>query len=100
MRFHWLQDRVRQRQFCVQHVPGVLNLADYCCLSTSTLSLRPTLPPTPRTLSHRPYFLLLSLHDYSYSLLFFITLMIIASGCIDMVIILLPLYQYHHAKAL
>ena len=29
MRFHWLQDRVRQRHFCVQHVPGVLNLADY-----------------------------------------------------------------------
>ncbi len=29
MRFHWLQERVRERQFCVQHVPGVLNLADY-----------------------------------------------------------------------
>jgi hypothetical protein len=29
MRFHWLQDRVRQQQFRVHHVPGVLNLADY-----------------------------------------------------------------------
>ncbi len=29
MRFHWLQDRVRRQHFCVQHVPGVLNLADY-----------------------------------------------------------------------
>jgi hypothetical protein len=29
MRFHWLRDRIRQRQFRVQHVPGVLNIADY-----------------------------------------------------------------------
>ena len=29
MRFHWLQDRVRQLQFRVQHVPGLRNVADF-----------------------------------------------------------------------
>jgi hypothetical protein len=29
MRFHWLQDWVQRRQFRVQHVPGVCNVADF-----------------------------------------------------------------------
>ncbi len=29
MRFHWLQDRVQRRQFRVQHVPGVRNVANF-----------------------------------------------------------------------
>jgi hypothetical protein len=29
MRFHWLQDRVRRRQFRVQHIRGIWNVADF-----------------------------------------------------------------------
>jgi hypothetical protein len=29
MRFHWLQDRIRQRQFRVQHVAGEKNVSDF-----------------------------------------------------------------------
>jgi hypothetical protein len=29
MRFHWLQDRIRQRQFRVQHVAGEHNVSDF-----------------------------------------------------------------------
>jgi hypothetical protein len=29
MRFHWLQDRIRQRQFRVQHVAGKDNVSDF-----------------------------------------------------------------------
>jgi hypothetical protein len=43
------------------------------CLSTSTTSSHPTLPPIPRELQHRHCFLLPSLHDFRNSLLFFIT---------------------------
>jgi hypothetical protein len=29
LRFHWIQDRVKQGQFTVIHVPGATNLADF-----------------------------------------------------------------------
>ncbi len=29
MRFHWIQDRVRQGQFQVTHIPGKLNIANF-----------------------------------------------------------------------
>jgi hypothetical protein len=29
LRFHWIQDRVRQGQFKVIHIPGATNLADF-----------------------------------------------------------------------
>jgi len=29
LRFHWIQDRVRQGQFTVVHIPGATNLADF-----------------------------------------------------------------------
>ncbi len=29
MRFHWLQDRIQQRQFKVEHVAGNRNVSDY-----------------------------------------------------------------------
>ncbi len=29
MRFFWLADRVRQKQFRVEHVPGIWNIADH-----------------------------------------------------------------------
>jgi hypothetical protein len=29
MRFHWLQDRIQQRQFRVEHVAGNRNVSDY-----------------------------------------------------------------------
>ena len=29
LRFHWLQDRIQRGQFCVQHVAGDVNIADF-----------------------------------------------------------------------
>ena len=29
MRFHWIKDRVEQKQFALEWAPGILNLADY-----------------------------------------------------------------------
>ena len=29
LRFHWIQDRVRQGEFNVVHIPGATNLADF-----------------------------------------------------------------------
>jgi hypothetical protein len=29
MRFHWMRDRVRQKQFRIIFVPGLLNTADF-----------------------------------------------------------------------
>jgi hypothetical protein len=29
MRFHWVRDRIRQKQFCIAYIPTTENLADY-----------------------------------------------------------------------
>jgi hypothetical protein len=59
MRFYWLRDRVRQKQFHVHWKPGLSNLGDYPTKHHSTkhhITVRPTyvmntLRPTPRQLS-------------------------------------------------
>jgi hypothetical protein len=35
MRFNWIVDRVRQKQFTVHHIPGVNNIADFFTKSLS-----------------------------------------------------------------
>jgi hypothetical protein len=51
MRLHWLQDRVTPLQFLVRHIPGLLNIGDYCtsprrCPSVTTMFSLPSSPST------------------------------------------------------
>jgi hypothetical protein len=59
MRFHWLQDRVQRRQFRVQHVPGVWNVADFFTKSLPVARhkiLAPFIALDPSTAHLRPQF--------------------------------------------
>ncbi len=83
MRFHWIQDRIKQLQFLVQHVAGANNVADFF-----TKSL-----PRAKHDQFAPYcdmIQLLLLHEFLASILFchYILLytIIIASECLDTIV--------------
>jgi hypothetical protein len=45
MRFHWLRDRVKQLQFRVVFVPGVINIADFFTKKALPVARHRTLAP-------------------------------------------------------
>jgi hypothetical protein len=81
MRFYWLQDRARQRKLCVQHVPSVLNQS-VCALHCLRFHER---SEAGFTSYYCLYMIFATVCFYTFSV------MVIASGCIHIVIILLPI---------